>query len=135
MRSTAIRFSVPDNSSISRANCSFDRNCGIVFDNDEEPRESGGLLVSPPAFAAPVLSRRRASRASRRCGRRRPAPAARCLHGLYEIRDQIIAALQLVLHLCPLRLDSLLLTDERVVRAASRAENNQCQPDGKACLS
>src|SRR5207245_7443478 len=44
---------------------------------------------------------------------------------LDEIRDQIVAALQLVLHLRPLRLDGLFLAHELVVRTAGQRKGDE----------
>ena len=51
------------------------------------------------------------------------------LHGLDQIRNQIVAPLQLVLDLRPLRLDRFFLADEPVVRTAGQRQRRERQDD------
>ena len=109
-----MRFSVPASSSISRLNVSFDSQLRIVLDDDQQPRQRASSARWPPASSARASARRPAWRATRRSGRRRPLLLRDALGGLHQVGNQVVAALQLVLDLRPLRLDGLLLADERL---------------------
>ena len=93
----------------------------IVLDHRQQPAERRGLLV------------RRGDRFFRRLRREQPRSRVgdvlvdalfvlrEALDGLDEIRNQVVAPLQLVFDLRPLRLDRFFLLDERVVGTAGRA--------------
>ena len=115
---SAIRFSVPDSSSISRLNCSF---ALAVADSSRRPRAAGRgprSAGSRPGSSPRETSPPAASTASRRCPCRCSLRGREALDGLDQIGNQVVAALQLVLHLAPLRLDRFFLRRELVVRTA-----------------
>ena len=111
----------PASSSIRRLNCSF----GLeVADSSRRPPAAGRARTSagsPPGWFPRRL--RREQPRSRVGDVLEDAFFVRgvALHRLDQVRDQIVAALDLVLHLRPLRLDRLFLRRELVVRAARTA--------------
>ena len=127
-----MRFSVPDSSSISRLNCSLALRLRIVLGDGEQAAERRRLLVGG---GDRLLGRLRREQPRSRLGdllEHAFFVAGVALHGFDEVGNQIVAPLQLVLDLRPLRLDRFFLADERVVRAAGQRKREQPQQE-KLC--